>query len=190
MGDPNDFDPDGVTPVDLPDATPFALTHAQRVALFGHVSFIPDPRADNPEHVRIPPAWTNANLTNVPLPLPGNHHAIVHRLIADQFTRLWLAWSREGLLPFVLSFDGAWVPRLKRGRAGGTEADLSNHAWGTAFDVNAQWNRLGSQPAPLNGKGTVLPLVTLAEQHGFVWGGTFKSRVDAMHFEAYRIIGK
>jgi hypothetical protein len=69
----------------------------------------------------------------------------------------------------------------------GSTTTLSNHAYGTAFDINAAWNGLGREPAPLGAKGSVLELLPLAEAHGFAWGGLF-SRRDAMHFEVARVL--
>jgi hypothetical protein len=65
---------------------------------------------------------------------------------------------------------------------------LSNHAWGTAFDINVQWNGLGITPAFRNEAGSVRDLVEIAYQNGFYWGGWFKSRQDGMHFEVYKIV--
>src|SRR5512133_3895662 len=62
---------------------------------------------------------------------------------------------------------------------------LSNYAWGTAFDINVAWNRLGTVPALRGERGSVRELVPLANAHGFYWGGHF-SRRDGMHFEVTR----
>jgi hypothetical protein len=64
----------------------------------------------------------------------------------------------------------------------------SNHAWGTAFDVNYGWNKLGAIPAPVGARGSVRELVPLANQYGFYWGGHFR-RCDGMHFEVARVLG-
>jgi hypothetical protein len=64
---------------------------------------------------------------------------------------------------------------------------LSNHAFGTAFDINYAWNKLGAEPAVESMKGSVYPLIPLAHKHGFYWGGHF-SRKDGMHFEIAKVI--
>jgi len=53
---------------------------------------------------------------------------------------------------------------------------LSNHAHGTAIDINARWNGYGqpSTQSPI--------LVWCFKQAGFLWGGDWKTP-DAMHFE-------
>jgi hypothetical protein len=64
--------------------------------------------------------------------------------------------------------------------AGG--AVVSN-SFGTAIDLNAQWNWLGAQPA-LKGKiGSIRELVPLANANGLYSGIHFKGRPDGMHFE-------
>jgi hypothetical protein len=65
---------------------------------------------------------------------------------------------------------------------------LSNHAYGSAFDINYAWNRLGQVPALVGEKGAVRELVTLAHKHGFYWGGHFNERLDGMHFEVAKIV--
>jgi hypothetical protein len=78
----------------------------------------------------------------------------------------------------VLTWDGSFVPRFIRG----SRTTLSNHAFGTAFDINCGYNRLGTIPALLGNKGYVRELVELANEHGFYWGGHFASpRSDGMH---------
>jgi hypothetical protein len=56
-----------------------------------------------------------------------------------QLEALWAAWEKAGLLRLVRSYDGGFYPRYKRLQAH-IPANLSNHSWGTAFDINAQWN--------------------------------------------------
>jgi hypothetical protein len=102
---------------------------------------------------------------------------------------LWQAWERAGLLDRILSFQGGFVPRFVRNTAGRNPRPLSNHAWGTAFDINAPQNRLGVEPALLGQTGCVRELVEIANQHGFFWGGHYRNRrdgsigKDGMHFE-------
>lgn len=75
----------------------------------------------------------------------------------------------------VSSFSGDWVVRQMRGLHA-----LSMHAYGLAFDLDAPHN-------PLAGRHPFFrpdhPFVALAEKHGFVWGGRWNGRPDAMHFQ-------
>jgi hypothetical protein len=105
-----------------------------------------------------------------------------HCLAVDQLKCLWTAWEKKGLLNLVLDYGGAYNPRLVRG---GTS--LSPHAFGTAFDINYEWNKLGVQPALAGEKGSVRELVTIANKYGFYWGGHFNKRPDGMHFEVAKL---
>ena len=63
----------------------------------------------------------------------------------------------------------------------GTTDKLSNHASGTAVDLNATKHPLGQvgtfEPAK------VPMLRALAHKYGLTWGGDYKGRKDEMHFE-------
>lgn len=186
-----------VVPVPPPEH-PRPLTYQERVHLFGRFTFTHDPMPGNPEHVEIEHAWRRDNIVPVVVPQLDGRRVPVNRHVAAQFLRLWAAWEAAGLRDRVLTFDGAFVSRFKRFRgtlherlqksrlAGGES--LSNHCYGTAFDINWRWNKLGDEPAALGEHGCVRELIPLAEAHGFAWGGYFKSRPDGMHFEAYRVL--
>lgn len=164
------------------------MTHAVRKLLFGSFSFVSSPQAGNPEHITITDEWPQHNIMTVMIPQLGGRKVQIHKRIVWQFCAMWRAWETEGLLGHVLSFDGAWAPRYKRGHAGGNEAELSNHSWGTALDINASRNPLSAPPLPATVIGSTVPLVPLAEKWGFCWGGNFESRKDAMHFEVARVM--
>jgi len=97
--------------------------------------------------------------------------------------KLWSDWENAGLLAHVLTWAGSFVPRFSRG----STSVLSNHSFGSAFDINVAWNQLGVEPALVGQKGSVRELVPIAHQNGFYWGGHF-SRGDGMHFEVAKII--
>jgi len=96
---------------------------------------------------------------------------------------LFADWQEAGLLPLILTFDGAYEARLQRG----SRSALSSHSFGSAFDLNAPWNPLSKPCAKVQEKGSVKRLVPLANAHGFFWGGHFASRPDGMHFELARL---
>lgn len=134
--------------------------------------------------IRILGGWAQKNIVKVHIPqlagienAPLDCHVYFHRAGAKQLQSLFAAWERAGLLHLIKTWAGTFAPRLIRGSA----TQLSNHAFGSAFDINAAWNGLGKQPA--TGAGTVIPLVRLANQHGFFWGGHYNGRKDGMHFE-------
>jgi len=70
----------------------------------------------------------------------------------------------------------------------GSRKTLSNHAYGTAFDINAGWNPMGRTPPVVKKEGSVRRLVETANVYGFYWGGHYPNRPDGMHFEAAKII--
>lgn len=72
----------------------------------------------------------------------------------------------------IRTFDGCWVPRKIRG----DDTRWSEHAYGRAIDINAQWNMPGKP-------STQHPdVVACFERAGFRWGGHW-DHIDAMHFE-------
>lgn len=173
-------------PSDYPKHPPFAPVHAaQRNDVFGKIEFVPAPVPGNPEQIKITNGWA-ANVEMVPIPqlsgVPGfpSHGKVAwHKDYVDELTGLFRAWEEAKLLDFVCSWAGSWNPRFIRG----SRKTLSNHSWATAMDINSPWNPLGSSPKPANEKGTVIPLVPIANDFGFYWGGHFHSRPDGMHFE-------
>lgn len=191
--DPTNPDPRfdvSLTPVTGP-LPPLPLTAAQREQIFGSFIWQPTPAPDNPERITIVGDWVAKHIVTVSLPQLahlGAHSARFHSLGADQLQGLFAAWESAGLLPKILSWDGSFVARKKRGNKGNTPSDLSNHAWGTAFDINARWNSLGQTPRALGTLGSVRELVSLARHFGFFWGGDFHSRLDGMHFELCRVL--
>lgn len=168
-----------------PNFPPLVDTVA-RQAVFGRFNYVSQPLPDNPENIKILGSWEDDNIIKVPIPqlrtaLGAGAPATMrfHRAAAEQLKGLWAAWEQANLLDRILTYDGAFVPRFIRG----SRTVLSNHAFGSAFDINAEWNWLGERPALVGKKGAVRELVPLAHQWGFYWGGHFGSRLDGMHFE-------
>lgn len=156
-----------------------------RMEVFGRFQFRPSPSPGNPEGIVIVDGWQVQNIVRVPIPqlsgILGAGNAAnfyFHKLAARQVQALFAAWEKAGLRDRVRSWAGSWVPRFVRG----SRTNLSNHSWGTAFDINAAWNPLGSQPALLGKPGCVRELVPIANKLGWYWGGHF-TRPDGMHFE-------
>jgi D-alanyl-D-alanine carboxypeptidase len=100
-------------------------------------------------------------------------------LAADALHDAWAEVEQMGLLSVVASWDGAYSARVIRGGS----SRLSAHACGLAFDINATANAIGQSPKPAGTPGSVADLVPIFEKHGFKWGGNFKPKPDAMHFE-------
>lgn len=161
--------------------------NAERQKVFGKFEFIPAPLPNNPENIRIIDDWESKNIVTVSIPqltpIKGSGKVRFHKLGATQLIKLWADWENAGLMPLVLTWAGSFVPRFVRG----SRTNLSNHSFGSAFDINVAWNLLGAVPALVGQKGCVRELVPIAHENGFYWGGHF-TRLDGMHFEIARIL--
>ena len=172
-----------------PPDFPALASNAARQQLFGSFSFEHRPIPGNAENIAITGSWQKDNIVGVVVPelvgiagAPRDGRVWFHKQAAPQLLALWADWAQAGLLDRVLVWGGAFVPRFVRG----SKTVLSNHSFGTAFDINMAHNGLGVEPAAMGMKGCVRELVPLANKHGFYWGGHFKRR-DGMHFEIARL---
>jgi hypothetical protein len=163
--------------------------NAARQRIFGTFTFVPAPIPGNPENIRITNNWAQQNIVTVTIPqlkpITGTDKMQFHRLAADQLIQLWKDWQAANLLHLFLTYQGSYVARFVRGKA--AQGILSNHAFGSAFDINYDWNKLGAVPALVGQKGSVRELVSIAHENGFYWGGHF-DRLDGMHFEVAKIL--
>jgi hypothetical protein len=168
-----------------PDFPPL-VTNRQRETLFGRYQYLPAPQPGNREAIRILGSWERDNIVQVAIPqlrkaLGDRAPASIrfHRLAASQLQSLWREWEAAGLLNRILSFGGGFVARFVRG----SRSVLSNHAFGSAFDINEAYNPFGQRPVSNGRRGCVRDLVPIANRYGFYWGGHYQSRTDGMHFE-------
>src|SRR5712671_6527624 len=146
------------------------------------------------------PDWRKANIIDIDVPqlrfavgYPGR--VTCHSLVAPHILNLIAQWEKLDLLHLIRTFDGAYNPRYKRGKSpspnghGPKRSDqvslLSNHAFGSAFDINADDNEYGTTPVICPQRGCTRELVKPANDLGFFWGGHFSSTSDqdGMHFE-------
>ncbi len=168
-----------------PDFNPLT-SNAERAAVFGQFAFRSRPLPDNPENIEVTDNWVRENIVMANLPqlvsIKGSAKVSFHKKGKDQLEKMWREWERAGLLHLVLTWSGSYVPRFIRG----SRTVLSNHAFGTAFDINVEWNQLGTVPALVGRKGSVRELVDIANSNGFYWGGHF-TRLDGMHFEVAKV---
>jgi peptidoglycan hydrolase-like protein with peptidoglycan-binding domain len=185
-------DPD-TNPVLVPAATIRPVTAKARENMFGIFQYESDPTPQNPERIKILDNWEKDNIQTVTLPQlkgipvygrPSSGRLQFHKKAIEQLKALWAAWEDAAVLHHVLTYEGSYNPRFIRG----SREILSNHAYGSAFDINYQWNRLGAVPALEGQEGSVRELVDIANQHGFFWGGHFRARPDGMHFEVARLL--
>jgi hypothetical protein len=118
--------------------------------------------------------WKKDNLTVIE-PVKGQRWE-VYKPAAAAFDGLIKDLAAQG---YNVKSSGGYNYRPIRG-----SKKLSQHAFGTAIDINAADN-------PLGGGKTNLPanIRELAAKHGLVWGGDFKGRKDPMHFEYAGTVG-
>jgi hypothetical protein len=110
---------------------------------------------------------------------PSTFRIRCHKLAVVPILRLWEEWEKAGLLNRIEKWHGCHNARVQRKSIN----LLSNHAWGTAFDINKETNDLGQMPPAVGERGSVRELVPIANKLGFFWGGHFSKRLDGMHFE-------
>jgi hypothetical protein len=172
----------------LPDFPPVGSRDRER--LFGKFAFVHAPSRNDAHTIRITDGWDKENIVSVRIPqlanvkgAPADQVIRFHRLAKDRIESLWSTWDREGVLKCVNTWSGGFYARFVRGN----REKLSNHAFGSAFDINAQFNPLGAEPAFPGSEGCVFDLVEIAHEHGFFWGGHFQKRRDGMHFEVAKL---
>lgn len=171
----------------LPNFKPL-VSNAERQNIFGIFKYRIN--SDN-QNITIIDGWQKNNIIGVTIKqLSGisgatkNGFVYFHRMAAKQLQDLFNEWEKAGLISLVLSWQGSFVPRLVRS----SKNVLSNHAFGSAFDINLAWNQLGAMPAKVGENGSVKKLVPLANKFGFYWGGHYSNRQDGMHFEVSKIM--
>jgi predicted chitinase len=183
LDDPGDSSKQGPNYPPKPDFKPLVST-TERHKVFGDFQYKGFAGSDD---IIILGNWEKENIVKVHIPqlknvggglVPKDQKIRFHKLAARQLQELWKEWEEKGLLHLVKTYAGSYVPRYVRG----SKTNLSNHAFGTAFDINVAWNGLGMLPALTGKTGSVRELVPIANKHGFYWGGHF-SRKDGMHFE-------
>jgi len=119
-----------------------------------------------------------------------------HSKAAPMFAALFARWEADDLLHLILSYEGCFVPRYIRGSSPGPAghglkkssavADLSNHSFGSAFDINFNDNQRGHPAAAFGARGCVRELVESANAMNIYWGGHFGT-IDGMHFEIAKL---
>jgi hypothetical protein len=184
-------------------ARPRQLTYEERTARFPL-----DFTVDDEGTVLVPQSWRAANLRQLIIPLQRRDAkvAMVHKHAIAVFDAWLEHMSYRGADRDILTFDGAFVPRLKRGveqpkdRASKAAWGklLSNHSRGCAIDINAAYNRMGTPGAAPGEKGDMSRIVECHRMvrvqvetpvghvwdAGLVWGGDWKGKsIDKMHAE-------
>ncbi len=182
---------DTVTSANFPPKPNFPplVSNTEREKIFGVITYKANPSSSNPEGITITNNFEKINIIKVDLPqlakaTNGQFSSMrFHKDCAYQLQEFFKELEEKNLLHYIKSYAGAYFPRFIRG----SRTTLSNHSYGTAFDINVPWNGLGKTPALVGQSGCVRELVPIAHKWGFYWGGHF-SRPDGMHFEVAKII--
>jgi len=142
--------------------------------------------------------WRGTNIVDIEIPqlrfaVGFTGRVTCHKVAAPHVKKLFARWEELDLLHLVRDFDGTFSPRYKRGQSPSPAGhgvkrsvdvdELSNHAFGSAMDINADDNPFKEQPALCPRRGCVRELVAPANELGFFWGGHFSAPKDGMHFE-------
>jgi hypothetical protein len=166
--------------------------------IFGEFDYTPHyARTADGEEFTVKGNWAEENIVTVEIPqlvgvpfyYPTNDEkctgrVTMHKLAVPVFRKFFEAAEEHGLLPLIRTYDGCYNPRFQRG----THDRISNHAFGTAIDLNGYANGQGRKPAAMGEDGCLLPLVDVATAAGLYWGGFFSGRrKDGMHFEVARL---
>ena len=138
-------------------------------------------------------AWASANLAYVTPPYAmkmGNisiSRVKINKVAAPALTKafadIWTACGKSQKkvdAAHASNFSGDWVVRPMRGGSA-----PSMHSFALAIDLDAGNNPLGAletffMPGSL--------IVECFEKNGFIWGGRWKTRRDAMHFQ-WAVVG-
>src|SRR5215207_3138289 len=72
--------------------------------------------------------------------------------------------ERAGLQDRLISIAGSFNPRLQKRRNGGFVKTPSNHSFGTALDINSDFNAQGRIPPAVGQRGSVRELVPIFEK--------------------------
>lgn len=137
---------------------------------FGEFAFRPSGAS-----IEIDPAWVDANLVMVDLPLLGPTRC--HRVFAETLGAVMQSLIDDGLGDLIdpRAFQGCWNPRTIAG-----SDRLSKHAWGIAADINFG-NSLDEEPgSPIHPE-----LLDRMNDAGFVSGHLWTTP-DPGHFEYRR----
>ncbi|MBT9555373.1 MAG: M15 family metallopeptidase [Myxococcales bacterium] len=116
--------------------------------------------------------------------IPNLTSVKLHKRVVPQFKAFFKAIVKKGLTGNVTSYAGAFTKRTITNK----DTVRSNHALGTAIDINAPENAYGTKGADRGAKGSVRELADFCADFGLYWGGWYSKSKDLMHFEAVKIL--
>lgn len=133
--------------------------------------------------VRVPVPWA-MSMGNIPI-----RSIEINKIASDSLARvLQKIWDRCDHTQSKVHaagcdcFSGSFAVRLIRGGKA-----PSMHSYALAIDIDAPHNPLGAPADKTNFKSNSLVVQSFKEE-GWVWGGDWRGRRDAMHFQ-YATVG-
>ncbi len=137
---------------------------------FGEFAYRPTGRG----RFEIDPAWMEANIIDVEIPLLGK--TVCHRKYAALLTEVMKDLDDHGLDGVIdpRAFRGCWNSRYISG-----STRLSRHAWGAAADINFGNDLDGGPGSPVN-EELLERMLAVGIRSGHLW-----TRPDPGHFEFY-----
>ena len=136
------------------------------------------------KHVTIskPADWVATNIVTVSISEVGLSGLRFHKSVAPQFIALFKAVASKVIKP--LSNSGTFVARTLTNH----DDRLSNHALGSAIDLNGADNPYNGEQAKRGKAGSVAEIADACADFGIYWGGWYTKRKDPMHFEAVKVM--
>lgn len=120
------------------------------------------------------PGYRRRHITTVHA---GRVALAVRREVAHLFAGFVGEIAERGYPVDRVADDWGYAPRFIRGLE--HREVWSNHAWGLAVDLNATTNPMG----PVLRTDMPAWVILAAARWGLAWGGRYRRRPDAMHFE-------
>jgi hypothetical protein len=146
--------------------------------LFGLVKFKTEsPKWVYGDQITFTSGFDPSVITAVMIPelrdVPGGNHGVLkfHEKGHKQLQAAFKQINQDGLMHHIRTCGGTVNMRLRRPISGKLSKLPSNHAFGTAIDLNEDDGSKG---------GSVAPVAPIFKAHGFNWGKSFN---DPMHFE-------
>ncbi len=133
-----------------------------------------------------PVDWQAKYIVTVKVPeVPKLNPLRVHRRVAPQFIAFFKAVAAKGLAGQIVDHNNGSLAL----RSIDNSTTPSNHAYGTAIDLNTGTNGQHTAGAKRGTPSSLSPLADFCADFGLFWGNWYReARRDPMHFEAVHMM--